>query len=1001
MALQRDVIQLAFNQGIDTKTDPHILPLGKLHRLENARQKKIGSFAKKNGSTQKNQNCIALSGTPTFSGAKRLLKNGNMPLVIGDSFSIRDPVNDLILGYEKDVDKWSYKSNVSSIFSFSEPYYFGKANAGYANPQFYDTCKINDDYLAVAYVADLGGGLSLAWFSVVDIQTGSNIFVQGFSALAGSSPRVISFLGKIYFLLQDTAGRIYAYEYDITTNPGGFIGSGQVVVNDAFNAIGGYFDCTVDATNSVFYLAYNNNTPNLALKSYTALTSGTPANPLTATNTTILAETLVAQSPIAIGVNPTSARVHVQWNVLAGMRLWIGNLSLTVVAAAATITTKCWAFFILPELGTSNTHIVSTDGGGATIQRIYNAAGLVDTETVASNAYLASRGAFYNGTLFFHLQSPNVNQIGIFLASTKYNASDAVLYRDFVSRALYGSGYFSTNTYIPLPSVSNIGADLFCIFNQVLDELSAANLSISAKILRHEISPHNAYQGVELAGCTYFAGGNITKFDGFSALPAQGRLYPQIDAVTAKVGAAILTPTGVYSFVVVGVKIDAQGNITKSAPSEPVSKTLVGAENNVDITFEALLAFDYDALYIYRTINAGTNYFFDGIVLSTASTFSPVYTDTLIVANEQLYTDGGDLFNICPPPAYALAVWQDRLWALTDEKIRYSKKTYQGRAAEFADELVLDIETGGGRPTALAALNDKLLIFKNSKIYYTTGDGPNDQGLQGTFLPPREITSLYGALNQRTVLSLGSEVWFQSSKGYFRIDSSFAISEVGLPLDYFLSKTPIKSIEYIEEDSEVRISDGTRTYVFNTITQQWGTMAWADNDQKLIGDDYWRINSGADILTEDESTTADDGANVTMSLTTGWIVPGTIQGLQRVYSLIILARMFTEVPLKVDVFYDYVPDVFETFTLNPTTPSTKDFAAYSDADLYVSDSYSPGTRKYPYQWQIRPSYQKCEAIRFTISDVPSNGNDSFELVALALEVGLKKRIFTGRDVVKA
>ena len=113
MALTREVIQLAFNQGIDTKTDPHILPLGKLHRLENARQKKVGSFAKKNGSTQKNQNYISETGAPTFSGAKKLGKNGNLPIVIADSSSKEDPRLDLLFTYEESVDKWAFRSNIS------------------------------------------------------------------------------------------------------------------------------------------------------------------------------------------------------------------------------------------------------------------------------------------------------------------------------------------------------------------------------------------------------------------------------------------------------------------------------------------------------------------------------------------------------------------------------------------------------------------------------------------------------------------------------------------------------------------------------------------------------------------------------------------------------------------------------------------------------------------------------------------------------------------------
>jgi hypothetical protein len=997
MALKKDVIQLVFDKGIETKGDPHLLPIGKLHRLQNAAQTKIGSFSKRDGSIKLTKNVIYPSAGVTFSNPKKLAKNKDTLLAIAQTQTSHESLEDLLYAYQEPLQKWSVYNSSFGVFTSSDTSSLDFSYGSSSSPNFFDCCKVDDNHIAIASAVTVAGFAFIS-FSVININTNARVFSTGVTGVQNVGIRLVSFNGVVYLIYREAipSTNITAKGYNISVDPGAF-STTQLIVNDAGSAT--HFDCVVDSTNNVFYLAYDNATPRLAVKSYTALTSGAPATPLTPVNTQLLVEVLVSGSMIALGCNPTSSSVYLAWNVAAGLRRWIGNLALTPTAAAATITAdQGYAYFFAPLAGTNFTSFVYSAISAAnpvTLLR-YNAATLDDTESIGSYANVVSRGAFNGDTLYFHVQPLNANQKCIMLVAARYSDTSNFIEAAVMSRSFYGSSYFASTTYIAIPSLVLIGTNFYSLFAEVIDSLSSTESTITVKLLKHELEALNKFQSVEISGNTYFAGATLSKFDGKTIRPAQGRLYPQIASITEKNAAAILTPLGTYSFIVIGVVVDSEGNVIKSAPSEPVSITLTGGNDNADVTFRSLFVNDYDTYYLYRTVSLGSTYYFDG-VSGAGGTFGPQYTDAQIIENEVLYTSGGDLFNVLPPPTYAITVFEDRLFALTDDKIRYSKRVTKGRAAEFAEELFLDIETNGGLPTALAALNDKLLVFKESKIYYTTGEGPNDQGAGNGFLPIKEISSTVGAINQRTVLSLGSEVWFQSLKGYFKINAAFEIVEVGLPLDYFLSSTPVKSIEYFEEKKEIRITDGSRTYVFNRLTEQWGTFNWADTQHKVVNSKNYRL-SGSDIYVEDSTTRADDSVPATMSLTTGWINNGMIQGLQRIYSLIILGRLINAVPLKIDVFYDYVPEVYASYTLSP---SGKGFAQYTEAQLYQNDSYAPNPNTYPFQWEVHVPIQKCEAIRFTISDIPSNGDDSFQLVALCLEVGFKKGIYTGRDAVKA
>jgi hypothetical protein len=71
----------------------------------------------------------------------------------------------------------------------------------------------------------------------------------------------------------------------------------------------------------------------------------------------------------------------------------------------------------------------------------------------------------------------------------------------------------------------------------------------------------------------------------------------------------------------------------------------------------------------------------------------------------------------------------------------------------------------GGDITALKAMDDKLIIFKENAIFYLSGDGPNNLGQQDTFIEPQLISSDIGCSVKNSVVLTPAGIFFKSHKG--------------------------------------------------------------------------------------------------------------------------------------------------------------------------------------------------------------------------------------------
>lgn len=993
MALQRNLIQIPLYQGMDTKTDEHLLQVGRLHRAKNVHFDKFGSIRKRWGQKRYGSQAYSFangyqsSSTASINIPYRLLKNQDSALFAGSITQANVANNRSLLDslclYDRNqnqsIEFRDVASNIITSRTFNQPTYPNTPTSWYDLA----TSSSTGNHLFISRNSGSSANF-VAW----DTREEKLTFNNNDASEAGD--RIIFFNSAYYRIYSKVAGSLFALKFPASQFPQ-VSGSDSYLANDVF--IGAQL-LDVYTTSSLVYIIYKEVGGQVKISSYSTLDGGTFGTPVAPTNTITIAETPI--ETVSITVNTTSDRVYAMWNTAApATRLWIGNGTLGVVTAAATLTANKSNFITGEAFNTAYT-MIAFDAGSTTqfTWNIYDATGLVSGKLV-SGAAMASKPKSYGSVLYQWVQRISAGQNALQLIAYGVRVTTAISFEYCLAGQVLNGTLYTPPNY-NLPQIAKYSNYLYCCFNKLVDDLGSTEIVVPCIVKVDVGDPNistgydNKYIFTELSESTFISAGSLLRFDGSTCQNAQSYGAPEIVSLTPSVGAGALTAVAAYSFIVVYEFVDAKGRTWYSAPSAPKSVTLAGAQNTITQVIQSFLG-ALGTPRTYRTLGNGTVYYYD----PTSGSAS----DATISSNQTLYTESGELPNSCPPPVSAITTWQERLWALTDDGVRYSKKATDLVPPQFADELFMDIESVGGVATAIAPLGDKLLVFKKGRVYYTTGEGPNEQGAYGTFSPFRLLSSSFGCLYQDSVLALGNEVWFLSEEGYLTIDSSFQIRK-NTEIDEYMKGPAVPrvlSAQHFEDLHEIRIQEYNRTYIYDTQAKIWAFSDWAFKHNLMVGSRYHSIDN-AYIYYDDYTAFGDNNNNsiITSSITTGWIIPNVQQGLERFYKLIVLARLINDTPLKIDVFYDYNPQIAYSFTFNPTG---KGMIKFSNANIYLNDSFS-SSDTLPFQWVLQLPRQKCEAIRFTISDVPGSVQDTFELVALGLEVGMKQNIYKVKDAVK-
>jgi hypothetical protein len=523
------------------------------------------------------------------------------------------------------------------------------------------------------------------------------------------------------------------------------------------------------------------------------------------------------------------------------------------------------------------------------------------------------------------------------------------------------------------------------------------------------------FQNEELGKNLHIAGGIPMMYDGSSIVEHSFHLFPEdlADGGTSTTGGSL--SDGAYQYAAVYAWTDNKGILHRSAPSIGLPITLSGGtstqQQDIEVPTLRLTQKEDVVIELYRTEAAGTIFYkiteVDSPVSNDKTTDIVTINDTLsdadLIDNEVLYTTGGVLDNIAAPACSIIESASNRIFlaGLEDgNKIAFSKIRFDGFPVEFNDGLTLQVNSKGGPITALKTMDEKVIIFKESAIFYLSGDGPNNIGQQDTFINPELISSDIGCTNVNSVVLTPQGLMFKSSKGIYLLDRSLNLTYIGANVEAF-NDLSITSAIVVPEENQVRFTtlDGD-SLVYNYYVGNWATFT---NNRALsainIRFTYYYLRFDGTIYVEAEDSYTDNGSPIEMALESGWISFADIQGFQRVYRMMLLGEFKSPHKIRVRIAYDFNEAFVQEVII--------DTADFNDNTRY--GGYSPYGTGTPYggngnvhQMRIDLKRQKCQAIKIRIEEIQhdeSNLGEGLQLSNISFEVGQKtgmNKIDTGR-----
>jgi hypothetical protein len=423
---------------------------------------------------------------------------------------------------------------------------------------------------------------------------------------------------------------------------------------------------------------------------------------------------------------------------------------------------------------------------------------------------------------------------------------------------------------------------------------------------------------------------------------------------------------------------------------------------------------------VYRTVGAGGST--GQILYRVTSAVVPLYnnplvdtvtfTDTLadasITSNGAMYTQpltvgtNPVIPNDSPPACAFITTFSNRLVISGGDLssiLWYTQTAIPGTPAQFSSLLTLNVDPDGGPITSVARMDDKLVIFKQSGIFYITGLGPTATGDLNDFGLPIQIPSGdVGCSSSNSIVLTPQGLLFQSLNGIYLLDRGLNCTYKGAPVEAYTAPTgqglTITSATLVPNQWVIFTTSSGVALVYDYFYDQWSTFTnhpAFDADLWIGGNNLfvWASASTGVLYKQTQNAYSDNGLPIPFSLTTSWLTFAQIQGYQRVYHAFLLGQYKGAHTLNVGVGYDY-DSPFSAVAAIPVSTSLG-LTTFGQASPFGNESPFGGAFQGAavYQWRL-DLLRKCQAVRFQITDVEAApGNEAFSLSSLGLLVGVK------------
>lgn len=530
----------------------------------------------------------------------------------------------------------------------------------------------------------------------------------------------------------------------------------------------------------------------------------------------------------------------------------------------------------------------------------------------------------------------------------------------------------------------------------------------------------NSYLTAQLGVTLLLGGGLLQSYDGQTLTENDLSQAPENIAAPTQGTGGNLTLLGEYWYTFVWQWANAQGEIQQSAPSVPFPVTLTSSNNKLTFTVPTLrmtnkanvvliayrsqlvasvvgTVFQQALSTVVPVAATGTNAPVLNDKTADTITFVDILSDTLLGSNPNLYTTGNVIENLPTPPCSDLTVNFNRLFALASDSenlIAFSQQTLRGDPVQMSEWLEFNVDPRGGKATAVRALDQHTILFKESLIMAVDGIGPDATGGQGGFGEAYIVTTDCGCIYPRSIGLGPNGIYFLSAKGIAHIDRALQVTYIGWEAQALVNGNEATSAQIIAYTQQMRFTLNTGVLVgHDYFVNQWFEHTNVSGiDATIWLGQYAYLRSDGIVMVENPptpdmtiaqamATYSDAGAFIGMSIESPWFPFGGLNGWARTWWAFLLGKVQSRCVLQVQVAYDQDPSVRQIVCI-PVGPSR----AYGTA-IYGDGTYGgifPDS-----VWRVQPNQQLSNAIKFYVTVLQAGGviGSSLSLSGFTFEWG--------------
>jgi hypothetical protein len=509
---------------------------------------------------------------------------------------------------------------------------------------------------------------------------------------------------------------------------------------------------------------------------------------------------------------------------------------------------------------------------------------------------------------------------------------------------------------------------------------------------------NRARRCVRLGETLYIAGGEVKQYDGAQLAEVGFHVFPWYATATENNGTGSVGD-GTYTYKATWRWSNARGERDRSTTASHGDVTLTGGTPQ-RVLVAALVPLyvthktaNPPAVEIWRTAKdpledspfflvtsrdpASTSnpnrYLANDGTAASLSTVNDELADASLTTNEGDSEGEGILANLAPPPCTIIIATDTRLFlagiAGDPNRVWYSLLRGDGEIARFNGDLTIDVPPMGGDITALAILEDTLIVFRETAIYAFPGFGVDNTGGGQNYGPARTLATDVGAVSHESVALTSSGLLFKSSKGWFVLLGTSAPQYIGDKISDYDGEDAL-AVDVLLSQHQVRVLTASRMLVFDTIAQQWGEWTISDGLHACMwqGTHVYLASSGPK-----QQLSTYTFLSYGIDVETTWIKPDDLQGWIRLRKLMALGEYRSAHDLRLRVAYDYSE-------------------SYVDDVLWTA---TPTTVGGPLEVGLGPSRQRCKAFKLRITaqtvdeSAPPSG-EALKLTGLGIELGRKR-----------